>query len=190
MVATKLKVPNCDIQSLALRCAGLASELRKGTHRLSELAFQVRVLPDSVDVDVSTAALAEALEITATECPPHITLSAAVRLKRHGRVIRLVQPDGRSPGLARPHVSLINLLARASCWWRQLAQGEFDIAELARREGVTPSYVTRVVRLAFLSPSVTEAILQGRQRPDVTSAALTVTGGFPALWSGQAGRLI
>jgi len=190
MVATKLKVANCDIQSLALRCAGLASELRKRTHRLSELICQVRVLPDSVDVDVSTAALAEALEIAATEYPPHITLSAAVRLKRHGHVIRLVRPDGRSPGLARPHVSLINLLARASCWWRQLAQGEFDIAELARREGVTASYVTRVVRLAFLSPSVTEAILQGRQRPDVTSAALIVTEGFPVLWSRQAERLI
>jgi DNA invertase Pin-like site-specific DNA recombinase len=107
MVARKLKVANRDIQSLALRCAGLASELRKRTHRLSELAFQVRVLPDSVDVDVSAAALAEALEIAATECAPHIALSAAVRLNRHGHVIRLVQPDGRSPGLARPHLSLI-----------------------------------------------------------------------------------
>jgi hypothetical protein len=148
------------------------------------------VLPDGIEVDASTAGLAAALQIAVTECPPRITLAAAVRLKRHGHVIRLVQSDGRSLGLPRPHASLINLLARASCWWRQLAQGQFDIAELARREGVTASYVTRVVRLAFLSPSVTEAILQGRQRPDATSTGLMITGSFPSLWSAQAERLI
>ena len=189
-VATMLNVAVTEIHSLALSCAGVAHQVRNRLVRLPDLVSRVRVLPDKIEVDVSTAGLATALQLAVPECPARIPLAAAVRLKRHGHVIRLVQPDGRSPALTRPHTSLIKLLARASCWWRQLAEGELDIAELARREGVTASYVTRVVRLAFLSPSVTDAILQGRQRPDVTSTGLMIMGSFPALWSVQAERLI
>jgi hypothetical protein len=115
VLATMLKATDADMQSLALSCAGLASELRERAHRLSELVCQVRVLRDRLEVDASAAGLAAALQIAVTEYPRCVPLAAAVRLKRHGHVIRLVQPDGRSPGLARPHVSLINLLAKGRC---------------------------------------------------------------------------
>ena len=189
-VATILNVADTEIHSLTQSCVALAHDLRKTPNRLAELVSQVRLLPDNIEVEASTAGLAAALRLDLTECPPHFPLAAAVRLKRHGHVTRLVQPDGRSPALTRPNASLISLLARARCWWRQLAGGELDVAELARRDGVTASYVTRVVRLAFLSPPVTEAILHGRQRPDVTSAGLLTLDGFPVLWSAQAERLI
>ena len=189
-IAAMLNVAGADIHSLAVRCPAVAHELRKTPNRLAELVSQVRLLPDKIEIDCSTAGLAAALRMDLTECPAYIPLAAAVRLKRHGHVTRLVQPDGRSPAITRPHASLISLLARARCWWRQLAEGELDIAELARSEGVTASYVTRVVRLAFLSPAVTEAILRGRQRPDVISAPLMTPDGFPVLWSAQAERLI
>ena len=39
---------------------------------------------------------------------------------------------------------------------------------LAASEGVQPSYVTRVLRLAFLSPQVTQAILAGTVRAGST----------------------
>ena len=189
-VATMLNVAVTEIHSLVLRCAGVAHQVRNRPHRLPEFVSRVRVLPDRIEVDVSTAGLATALHMAVPECPARIPLAAAVRMKRHGHVIRFVQPDGQSPTLPRPHASLINLLARANCWWRQLALGRFDIAELARREEVTASYVTRVVRLAFLSPSVTEAILQGQQRADLTSTGLMIADSFPVLWSAQDGRLI
>ena len=44
------------------------------------------------------------------------------------------------------------------------------IAELAEREGIAPSYMTRVLRLTLLAPDIVEAILDGRQRPEVTLA--------------------
>jgi hypothetical protein len=69
-----------------------------------------------------------------------------------------------------------------------LAQGQFDIAELARREGVTGSYVTRVVRLAFLSPLIVEGILHGRQRLDLTCPALLEPGAISARWTDQASQ--
>ena len=42
---------------------------------------------------------------------------------------------------------------------------DVPFAALAKRQGVSPSYFTRLVRLSYLSPEITEAILDGRQRP-------------------------
>jgi len=55
---------------------------------------------------------------------------------------------------------------------------------------LTASYVTRVLRLAFLAPSVTQAILAGRLRAGVSAATLTATGGVDASWQAQEARLL
>jgi len=39
-------------------------------------------------------------------------------------------------------------------------------AALAKWEGVSPSYFTRLVRLSYLAPGITQAILDGRQPRD------------------------
>ena len=49
--------------------------------------------------------------------------------------------------------TLVKALARAFRWKRMLESGEYaTIAELAEREGIAPSYMTRVLRLALLAP--------------------------------------
>ena len=49
--------------------------------------------------------------------------------------------------------------------------GQFaTIAELAEREGIAPSYMTRVMRLTLLAPDIVEAVLEVRQGPQVTLA--------------------
>jgi hypothetical protein len=47
------------------------------------------------------------------------------------------------------------------------------LAALAKRQGVSPSYFTRLVRLSYLAPDITEAIIDGRQPPDLTGDKLT-----------------
>jgi hypothetical protein len=65
-----------------------------------------------------------------------------------------------------------------------LGSGEFStIAELAEREGIAPSYMTRVLRLTLLAPDIVEAILDGRQRPEVTLAQALEP--FPVEWMAQ-----
>jgi hypothetical protein len=65
-----------------------------------------------------------------------------------------------------------------------LESGEFaTIAELAEREGIAPSYMTRVLRLTLLAPDIVEAILDGKQGPEVTLAQ--VLEPFPLSWSQQ-----
>jgi hypothetical protein len=69
--------------------------------------------------------------------------------------------------------TLIKALARAFRWRRMLDSGEFaTIAELADREGIAPSYMTRVLRLTLLAPDIVEAILDGTQGPAVTLARM------------------
>ncbi|MFC3119832.1 hypothetical protein ACFOHS_22125 [Jhaorihella thermophila] len=67
-----------------------------------------------------------------------------------------------------------------ACW----NQGEFaTINELAEREGIAPSYMTRVLRLTLLAPDIVEAILNGQQGPEVTLGRLLK--GFSIEWASQ-----
>jgi hypothetical protein len=78
------------------------------------------------------------------------------------------------------------LLARAHRYWRELRKGELNIKTLAAREGVSASWITRTLRLAFLSPEVTGAILTGKQRSAIDLGALTATDAVRPLWTEQA----
>jgi hypothetical protein len=84
--------------------------------------------------------------------------------------------------------TLVKALARAFRWKRMLESGEFTtIAELAEREGIAPSYMTRVLRLTLLAPSIVEGILYGTQGPDVTLARVLEL--FPMEWTKQVALL-
>jgi hypothetical protein len=60
------------------------------------------------------------------------------------------------------------------------------ITELAEREGIAPSYMTRILRLTLLAPDIVEAILDAKQGPDVKKAS--VMDGFPQEWERQRDR--
>jgi site-specific DNA recombinase len=100
-----------------------------------------------------------------------------------------VHDSGAVPG-APPDQALIRLLVQARRWWTELREGKIDITSLAAREQKTASYVTRVVRLAFLAPAVTQAILAGRQRSGVSIHALTLGSPWPADWHAQAKQML
>ncbi len=52
-----------------------------------------------------------------------------------------------------------------------LESGEFaTILELAKREGIAPSYKTLILSLNLLTPDIVKAVVDGRQRPAVTLA--------------------
>ena len=80
----------------------------------------------------------------------------------------------------------INVLCRAHDWFAKLATGEAkSAADIARDVGLTRSYVTRVMRLAFFAPDITEAILDGRQPPDLDAERLARRSRLPLLWDDQ-----
>lgn len=119
--------------------------------------------------------------------PETVTLHVPFRVVKRGGRKEMHLPDGVTHS-RRTDNTLVKALARAFRWKQMLETGEFaTIAELAEREGIAPSYMTRVLRLTLLAPNIVEAILDGKQGPEVTLAQ--VLEPFPEGWDEQPGAL-
>ena len=95
--------------------------------------------------------------------PDTVMLHVPFRIVKRGGRKEMQLPEGATQS-RRTDSTLVKALARAFRWKRMLESGEFaTIAELAEREGIAPSYMTRVLRLTLLAPEVIEKTLDGRQ---------------------------
>lgn len=135
------------------------------------------------------SAVLEALDLPADDQAKDLILRSPVRLTRSGRSLRLVQ-DGGASASARIDPSLVRMVAKAHHWWRILRTEPVDIKTLAAREKVSASWMTRVLRLAFLSPALTHAILTGRQKADVDGVMLLASEAISAAWDAQDARFV
>ena len=180
-----------QIEALHWRCRELEAQLQqRRSPTLLAIISEVRVGTGEVTVSCDTAALASAVNAARhADAPASVQLTQAARLTRTGRAMRLVQDNGAAIG-DTPNAAAVKLLIKARRWWRTLRVGELNVTELAAAEQVSPAYVTRVLRLAFLSPQVTEALLKGRLRAGVDTSSLTLAGPLAASWREQAAAML
>jgi site-specific DNA recombinase len=159
--------------AMVAKANAVAEELRAESANAARFLDRLEVQEAGISLIISTAAVIAALELpTNPESPPSFTHLCPVRLTRTGRALRLIHGDGALvTGSNGVDLTLLRLLGRAQEWWKLLRNGQFDPTGLAEREGITVSYIVRVVRLAFLSPRVVEGILAGKLRPGVDGAA-------------------
>jgi hypothetical protein len=120
-----------------------------------------------------------------------LTVTVPIRIKRRGLRKAVTLPDGGSLD-SRPWDSsptpLQLALARGHRWLAMLESGEAkSMKEIARREGVDDSYVSRMVNLTTLAPDIVAAILDEALPPEVTLFELAA--GTPLLWAEQWGRV-
>jgi site-specific DNA recombinase len=188
----KLEVQPAHLPAVIQRGAELALTLKGSrVHDIAALVQQVRVEAAHVEIDVHTAALAELLGTAPpAQSSPPLTLSEPIHLTRTGRVVRLVDGRGKPAVSVAPDPSLTTMLITALRWWAQLAQGQIKVQTLAIQEDVTASWITRVVRLAFLAPPVVEAVLSDQLRADALSSVLLQPGAVPACWQEQQARYL
>ncbi|HVR89844.1 MAG TPA: recombinase family protein, partial [Novosphingobium sp.] len=156
----------------------LAANIRAGNREvLAPLLTEVVVTQHNVAITLDAAAMAEALGVTRdADAPPTVTIDVPASLRRSGLALRLVDRAGVAV-TPDPQVSLVRLLVQARRYWSMLRGERITIGALAAREGVTSSYLTRVVRLAFLAPAVVESIVEGRQGAELTMVRLFDVGG-------------
>ena len=106
--------------------------------------------------------------------------------KRSGKAI-IVLPNGERAIARREAIidnSMIKVIARAYRWQRLLLDGTHSsIDDLSRAEIITASYVSRVLRLAYLSPTIVEAILDGKYPAHLKLKDLMEP--FPLEWDRQ-----
>ena len=162
--------------------AALGTTSRMREQLLSETG-RAAILATVVDrAEFSTGKLALTLQLLPIAgIEGTITRSVPLRIKRRGIETRLViESDSPKPVKADP--ILLKEIARAHrCFEAMLSEG-LSVTELAAREGLHRSYISCVLPLAFLSPWIVEAILQGSQPVDLMATTLVKQIELPIDW--------
>jgi DNA invertase Pin-like site-specific DNA recombinase len=161
-----------------------------GSDAAKRVVTRITVHPDRLELTLTGAWLAELPGLAEAAACATASHELAVRLTRSGRVMRLVDETGAARAGAAPDQSLIRLLVTARRWWAELGKGEHDITTLSKRENVSASWMTWVVRLAFLAPAVVEAVLAGSTRAGIEGKSLLARGSVPILWEEQVNTLL
>jgi site-specific DNA recombinase len=169
----------------------LVGDSTSGLRELLEgIVMRITIQQDLIEVHVSKkgirARLLDQGRVSGQDSEEKpIVLTIAMKLKRCGGEMRLI-----IPGLAaidqrrQPVPSLIKAVSRASDWVRRMEGGEFkDQRDLANATKLDPRYINSLLGVAFLAPEIVEAIIDGRQPPDLTLGSLT--GVLPMSWQQQ-----
>jgi hypothetical protein len=158
---------------------------------LRALIARIDVGADQIDIHLRPTRLAALLDVAAPPLPNATDdeiqlLSVPVRSRRSGRAIRMVIAGTDPFATAKPDARLVKLLIRARQFNATLLDSDgVPFGALAKRQGVSPSYFTRLVRLSYLPPDIIEAILDGRQPRDLTADKLLAHSRLPLGWHEQ-----
>src|SRR4051812_35090567 len=155
---------------------------------------RLEVHPDRVEITIDNAGLAAWLEEEVDGPVPDrpdptasdravTVLTVPVRLKQRGNELRLVIEGAADE--AAPNPSLTRVVARAHLVSQRLLHDRATIDDVAREEGLTASYVTRLLRINFLAPDITARLLSGRHDPDLSASKLMADTRLPLDWAKQ-----
>jgi hypothetical protein len=117
----------------------------------------------------------------------YVDVFVPITFKRFGGRKTIVAPEGSQLAPDRSKATdrtLIKALSRAHRWQRLLDDGVYgSITEMADKERINPSYLSRTMRLSLLAPDIVEAILNGMQPATLQLADLE--GPFSIDWEQQ-----
>ena len=161
---------------------------------------RVVIRPDSLTIEIDGAHVLETLLASPERVPAKtprrghsppgslITIGIPAVLTRAGLGMTLVVPGAHPDTHADPR--LIRLLLRAFAIRDRLAHTpDFTVQRIAEAEGVSPSYVTRLLRLSYLAPDIVAAIVNGQHPPGLTANTLMRDTRLPLAWPAQRARL-
>ena len=121
--------------------------------------------------------------------PETLRVHIPLTLRNRGGRPRILPPKEIEVAMERGQdARLLRAIGRAWNWRHRLERGDVTtIADLAREEGITDRYVSRVIRLAWLSPVVLERLVL-RREPTVLSI-FDLCGVAELPWVEQPGRV-
>jgi hypothetical protein len=163
---------------------------------LTALVQRIIVALDRVDIQLVPSRIAAALRnqspdwssggSTESDEQP-IVLSVSAQFRRVGLGIRMLIAGADSSGRAeKADPKLIKLIARAHLLSNRLGERSSEyLADVAQAQGLTSSYFTRVLRLTYLAPDITRAILERRHPRDLTAQKLLAHSRLPLTWPEQ-----
>ena len=162
---------------------------------------RIAIGADSINIEVRTGALEIAIHHAQAyeDADPRglqdqvsgqtYGLRIETRLKRCGSEMKFILFSGGGDTMemrARPDTGMIRAVAKSRVWAHQLMTGEVSsIAEIAKRERTSRPHASRLLNLAFLAPDIVQAILEGRQPPELSVKAMTRRIQLPLSWEEQ-----
>ena len=120
-----------------------------------------------------------------------ITVHIPMTMRHQGGRKQVVTPAGATPWIPIPprvNNTLVKAIVRAHRWRDKLETGNYaTVRDLAKAEAIDEVYLGRILRLTLLSPTLIEAILEGRQ--PATLELDDLLRQFPVEWDRQLGSL-
>lgn len=116
-----------------------------------------------------------------------IDIFVPIEIKRKRGVAIILEPKNISREEGQQHFDdkMIKTIARAYKWKVMVDEGQVkSLAEIAEKENITASYVSRVFNLNFLSPKIVERILSGTHPRELRLTDL-INKVNPDLWQEQ-----
>jgi site-specific DNA recombinase len=163
---------------------------------LMALLCRVAIYSDRIEIALSRVGIAELLagqstDLAARHQRSHLashdvmTLRVPARLKRVGREMRMLVEGTDDQTAADP--SLLRVIARAHDIQGRLSQNtDLTVHDIAREERVTAAYIYMLLRLPWLAPDITTAIVNGRQPQQLSAKTLMRKASrLPADWTEQ-----
>jgi site-specific DNA recombinase len=148
---------------------------------LITLVRRIEIRPDSAQIGVSRSRLSALLSAQSLELPIRDVnlpsqndalqiLTVPAKLKRVGRQMKmLIDRDNDRV----PDPSLLRVIARAHDIQSRLAHNsELSVRDVAHEQRVTAAYIYTLLRLPWLAPDITTAIVNGRQPPQLNAKKL------------------
>ena len=146
----------------------------------ADLVERVDVSARQLDIALSANAIAEWLGVSEGEIDrDRLRLESPFGIRRRGKESRLVFGAIHTA----PDTKLIRMIALAHSWLEEIKSGTL-MKDVAARYGWQTLMVRQRIQLAFLSPSIVEAMLEGRQPEGLTLTQL-VTTDIPLDWDEQ-----
>ncbi|MCL5778860.1 recombinase family protein [Limibaculum sp. FT325] len=182
---TMLSEPDArSAADLAVKVDTLCDRLRSDEPGLLQaLMASGQLTPGQIDLALDRHGLADALGLDPAVIADEILcIRASFDLRRRGVETRIVAGDIAG---AVDDV-LVRRLAEAHGWLDRIRAGQ-PLTRVAAEAGHSPAYLRTRLQLAFLSPRIQQAILDGRQPPDLSLERLVRTG-IPLDWAEQETR--
>ncbi len=170
-----------EIEDAAERVRALVASIRRqGVSAIATAIASGAVRPGQITIALDRSALAETIGCPKAALDPGLlVIEAPFTCRRRGVETKIVAGE-RQP---LPDPTLLRAL-RTAHRWADLMRTGLALKAIAHQDGVSESYVARIVPLAMLSPRIQQAIVAGTQPLDLTLETLVRTR-LPLDWSDQ-----
>lgn len=147
---------------------------------LWDLVAQVDIDKERIVIMPKLDMLGETIELNDPE-----PLTVVARILRAGKRSTIMVPASGNVETTRHDASLIRLIATAASARKSVEESPEDPKKIAIALDYDKDYFARLVRIGYLAPDITSAILEGRQPKTLTRQHLARLSNLPIDWKEQ-----